>query len=86
MGGCSGSSVAGHTKLVKHGVHHFAVSPAQMRLVRRALSADGRGCYVNGDEKRSAQKLIDLGFGKMEPRTDSNGERVFFVLAEGVST
>ncbi len=93
MGGRSGSVVARHTPILSHGGNHYTISPAQMRIVKRALEHKG-ACYVKGVEVRSAQKLVDGGYGMLtddgsfgpkQGASNTDGERWTFKLAEGVS-
>jgi len=86
MSGASGSAVAAHTLLVKKDGQWLAVSPAQLRLLRRASKG---GCYVRGAEVRTARacslfgSLRDDGsFGSRSTNGDS--ERWWFTLSGAV--
>lgn len=84
MPGNTGRSVAAHTLIVKRDGTNLAVTPAQLRLLRRAVAGNG-GCYVKGAEVRTARAsrlfgtLRDDGaFGTRS--TNADGERYWFKL------
>jgi len=93
MSGNTGRAVGRHTLLAHRGDTSFAISPAQLRIVKRAL-AHGGATYVKAGEVRSAEKLVSLKLGELQddgafgPTTSSNadGERWTFTVAKGIST
>jgi hypothetical protein len=92
MGGYSGSAPAVHTRLVCLGHLRLACTPAQVRLVERAI-AGGGAVHVTGREVISARYLERLQLGSVRddggvrPDGSSNqdGERWVFTLAKGVT-
>jgi len=90
MGGHSGKAVAAHTLLVKRGDNQYAVSPAQHRLLVRAIRGGG-ALHVKGAEVRTARALLNFGElrddGALTTSGEGNpdGERWTFTVKEGVT-
>jgi hypothetical protein len=91
MGGRSGRATAAHTPLIRYGDARFAVSTAQLELVRASLERGG--IYVKGARVRSAALLVRLGvatltddgaFGPKAGASNIDGERWTFKVVEGV--
>lgn len=85
MPGNSGRAVAAHTLIVKKNGQNLAVTPAQLRLLRRAQSGGG-GCYARGAEVRTARASSLFGTlrddGSFSTRsTNGDGERWWFSLS-----
>ncbi len=94
MSGKTGSAVGRHTALVHHGAVSFAVTPAQLRIVKRALASGGATFVKGAAELRTVKHLVALSLGELRddgafgPTRSSNvdGERWTFTLAQGIST
>jgi hypothetical protein len=87
MSGRTGKSVSPHTPLVWLGKNAMAVTPAQRRILERAV-AHGGGCHVSGSEVRTARTSFLFGElrddGKMG-RCNEDGERWYFKLTAEIS-
>jgi hypothetical protein len=84
VSGKSGSVTAKHTLIVQLRERRFAISPAQMRIVKVAIAFGGIVDLKGVRQLRSAQALVAIGIGKLG--YDQFADNPTFTLADGVST